>query len=115
VRVPDLAGVKGSGAAEESTELLTRRDGPRSSLRSHVAVVANPVVRGDRALVLVLICPGKGRGRAREVEFEEINAVPEADQVIWSGVAEPGAFDQRLTTNTYSRLSSPTGVRSKSP
>ncbi len=51
----DLASIERSGTAQQPPELLTRGEGSRRSLHGHVAVVPDPVIGRDRALVLVLI------------------------------------------------------------
>ena len=79
---PDVPGIKGSDAGGQPVYLLAGGNGPGSSMPGHVAVMTDPVDRGDRALSSVLVGGSEGRSFARKAKLEEIDAMPKPHQVI---------------------------------
>ena len=70
----DLAARHRLGAVGDGAELPPDRHAVRGGAAAHVAVVADPVDGGDRAVRVVLVGAGKGRRHLRELELDEVEA-----------------------------------------
>ena len=70
----DLAARHGLGAFWHGAKLPPDRHAVRGGAAAHMAVVADPVDGGDRAVRVVLVGAGEARRHLRELELDEVEA-----------------------------------------
>ena len=78
----DLAALHGLDALRQLLQVLAHRHRGTCGAAVHVAVVADPVDRGGRALLVVLVGAGKLRSGLREVELQAVDGVAQGDELV---------------------------------